>query len=156
MIVACLIKEIQVSTELRKMADIHLVPQQTIDDLIMKKFNAPLRRKPDDDDPVSENSNLEANAVGCPEWLPSCAVSRSRNLPNHCLIPLPAAAYPGRVRRDQGAAGDGAVGGRGKEEDRPRDRRVRPRAQGKRAAEPQGVHHRDQVEVRRRPGGEAG
>ena len=61
MIVACLIKEIQVSTELRKMADIHLVPQQTIDDLIMKKFNAPLRRKPDDDDPVSEKSNLEAN-----------------------------------------------------------------------------------------------
>ena len=59
MIVACLIKEIQVSTELRKMADIHLVPQQTIDDLIMKKFNAPLRRKPDDDDPVSENSNLD-------------------------------------------------------------------------------------------------
>ena len=52
MIVACLIKEIQVSTELRKMADIQLVPQQTIDDLIMKKFNAPLRRKPDDDDPV--------------------------------------------------------------------------------------------------------
>ena len=59
MIVACLIKEIQVSTELRKMADIHLVPQQTIDDLIMKKFNAPLRRKPDDDDPVSEKSNLD-------------------------------------------------------------------------------------------------
>ena len=56
MIVACLIKEIQVSTELRKMADIHLVPQQTIDDLIMKKFNAPLRRKPDDDDPVSEST----------------------------------------------------------------------------------------------------
>ena len=52
MIVACLIKEIQVSTELRKMADIHLVPQQTIDDLIMKKFNAPLRKKADDDDPV--------------------------------------------------------------------------------------------------------
>ena len=52
MIVACLIKEIQVSNELRKMADIQLVPQQTIDDLIMKKFNAPLRRKPDDDDPV--------------------------------------------------------------------------------------------------------
>jgi len=52
MIVACLIKEIQVSTELRKMADIQLVPQQTIDDLIMKKFNAPLRRKPDDDDPL--------------------------------------------------------------------------------------------------------
>ena len=58
MIVACLIKEIQVSTELRKMADIHLVPQQTIDDLIMKKFNAPLRRKPDDDDPVSERMRL--------------------------------------------------------------------------------------------------
>lgn len=58
MIVACLIKEIQVSTELRKMADIQLVPQQTIDDLIMKKFNAPLRRKPDDDDPVRTTYNV--------------------------------------------------------------------------------------------------
>ena len=34
MIVACLIKEIQVSTELRKMAEIELVPKETIDSLI--------------------------------------------------------------------------------------------------------------------------
>ena len=59
MIVACLIKEIQVSTELQKMASIQLVPQQTIDDLIMKKFNAPLRRKADDDDPVRALHNSD-------------------------------------------------------------------------------------------------
>ena len=66
------------------------------------------------------------------------------------------AAHPRRVRRDKGAPGDGALGGGRQEEDRPRDRRVRPGAQGERTAEPEGVHHRDQVEVRRRPGGKAG
>jgi hypothetical protein len=51
MIVACLIKEIQISTELRKMADIHLVSQETIDNLINQKFECPLRKLPGDDDP---------------------------------------------------------------------------------------------------------
>merc|ERR1711970_690982 len=37
MIIACLVKEIQISTELRRMGDIGLVPQATVDDLIKQK-----------------------------------------------------------------------------------------------------------------------
>jgi len=44
MIIACLVKEIQISTELRRMGDIGLVPQATVDDLIKQKFEAPLPR----------------------------------------------------------------------------------------------------------------
>ena len=44
MIIACLVKEIQISTELRRMGDIGLVPQNTVDDLIKQKFEAPLPR----------------------------------------------------------------------------------------------------------------
>jgi len=51
MIIACLVKEIQISTELRRMAEIGLVPQATVDDLIKQKFEAPLPRTQDDDDP---------------------------------------------------------------------------------------------------------
>jgi len=51
MIIACLVKEIQISTELRRMGDIGLVPQATVDDLIKQKFEAPLPRTQDDDDP---------------------------------------------------------------------------------------------------------
>ena len=51
MIVACLIKEIRVSTELRNMAEIELVSNETIQKLIHQKFEAPLLKKPDDDDP---------------------------------------------------------------------------------------------------------
>ena len=51
MVVACLIKEIQISTELRKMVDIDLVPGQTIDDLISQKFEGKLPSKMDDNDP---------------------------------------------------------------------------------------------------------
>merc|ERR1711994_1229729 len=51
MVVACLIKEIQVSVALKKMGEIGLVPQQTVDDLIIQKFEAPLPKSQDDDDP---------------------------------------------------------------------------------------------------------
>jgi len=51
MIIACLVKEIQISTELRRMGEIGLVPQNTVDDLIKQKFEAPLPRTQDDDDP---------------------------------------------------------------------------------------------------------
>ena len=44
MIIACLVKEIQISTELRRMGEIGLVPQATVDDLIKQKFEAPLPR----------------------------------------------------------------------------------------------------------------
>merc|ERR1712223_2057762 len=51
MIIACLVKEIQISTELRRMGDIGLVPQNTVDDLLKQKFEAPLPRTQDDEDP---------------------------------------------------------------------------------------------------------
>merc|ERR1712141_568427 len=50
-IIACLVKEIQISTELRRMGDIGLVPQNTVDDLLKQKFEAPLPRTQDDEDP---------------------------------------------------------------------------------------------------------
>ncbi|XP_023349377.1 paladin [Eurytemora carolleeae] len=51
MIVACLIKEIQITSELRKMGEIGLIPAETVDDLIRQKFETPLPRSQDDDDP---------------------------------------------------------------------------------------------------------
>jgi len=51
MIVACLIKEIQITTELRKMESIDLVSKPTVDDLIFQKFESPLPKSQDDDDP---------------------------------------------------------------------------------------------------------
>ena len=51
MIIACLVKEIQISTELKKMAAIGLVPEETIKNLIHQKFEAPLPKTQDDDDP---------------------------------------------------------------------------------------------------------
>merc|ERR1712038_1862042 len=51
MIIACLIKEIQITTELRKMEEIELVSKQTVDDLIFQKFECELPRWQDDDDP---------------------------------------------------------------------------------------------------------
>ena len=51
MVVACLIKEIQVSVELKKMGEIGLVPQATVDNLISQKFESPLPKSMDDDDP---------------------------------------------------------------------------------------------------------
>merc|ERR1719277_2420959 len=51
MIVGCLIKEIQITTELRKMESIDLVSKPTVDDLIFQKFESPLPKSQDDDDP---------------------------------------------------------------------------------------------------------
>jgi len=51
MIIACQVKEIQICTELRKMAEIGLVPQATAEDLIKQKFEFPLPKGQDDDDP---------------------------------------------------------------------------------------------------------
>jgi len=51
MVIASLIKEIQITTELRKMEEIDLVSKGTVDDLIGQKFESPLPRCPDDDDP---------------------------------------------------------------------------------------------------------
>merc|ERR1719273_2631282 len=51
MVIAALIKEIQITTELRKMEQIELVSKATVDDLIQQKFESPLPRCPDDDDP---------------------------------------------------------------------------------------------------------
>jgi len=51
MVVACLIKEIQITTELKKMGELGLVAEQTVDDLIKQKFEAPIPRCQDDDDP---------------------------------------------------------------------------------------------------------
>merc|ERR1711976_543638 len=51
MITACLIKELQITTELRKMESIDLVSKATVDDLIFQKFESPLPKSQDDDDP---------------------------------------------------------------------------------------------------------
>ena len=51
MVVTCLVKEIQVTAELRRMAEIELVPKEVIDSLIVQKFEAPLPKNQDDDDP---------------------------------------------------------------------------------------------------------
>ena len=51
MVVACLIKEIQITSELRRMAEIELVPKDVIDSLIVQKFEAPLPKSQDDEDP---------------------------------------------------------------------------------------------------------
>jgi len=51
MVVACLIKEIQVRTELKELGDIGLVPPQTVNGLIAQKFESAMPRVQDDDDP---------------------------------------------------------------------------------------------------------
>jgi len=51
MIIACLIKEIQITTELRNMEQIDLVSKSTVDELIYQKFESPLPKCQDDDDP---------------------------------------------------------------------------------------------------------
>jgi hypothetical protein len=51
MIMACLIKEIQITSELRKMEEIDLVQKTTVDDLIHQKFESVLPKCQDDDDP---------------------------------------------------------------------------------------------------------
>jgi len=51
MIIACQVKEILICTELRKMAEIGLVPKATAEDLIKQKFEFALPKGQDDDDP---------------------------------------------------------------------------------------------------------
>ena len=51
MVVASLIKEIQITAELKRMAEIELVPKTVIDNLIVQKFEAPMPKSQDDDDP---------------------------------------------------------------------------------------------------------
>jgi len=51
MVIACLIKEIQITSELRKMESIDLVSKATVDDLIFQKFESPLPKAQDDEDP---------------------------------------------------------------------------------------------------------
>merc|ERR1712183_901236 len=51
MIVACLVKEVQITSELRKMEDIDLVSKSTVDDLLHQKFEGVLPKCQDDDDP---------------------------------------------------------------------------------------------------------
>jgi len=51
MVIACLVKEIQITTELRRMEQIDLVSKLTVDNLIDQKFESALPRTQDDDDP---------------------------------------------------------------------------------------------------------
>jgi len=51
MVAACLIKEIQITSELRNMEKIDLVSKNTVADLIHQKFECTLPHTPDDDDP---------------------------------------------------------------------------------------------------------
>jgi len=51
MIIACLVKEIQITTELKRMKELGLIPAETVGELIKQKFEAPLPRSQDDDDP---------------------------------------------------------------------------------------------------------
>ena len=50
MVIACLVKEIQITAELRRMEAIGLVSKSTVDDLIHQKFESPLPKCPDDDE----------------------------------------------------------------------------------------------------------
>jgi len=51
MVIACLIKEIQITSELRKMEKIDLVSKDTVSDLINQKFESALPKTQDEDDP---------------------------------------------------------------------------------------------------------
>jgi len=51
MVIACLIKEIQITSELRRMEEIDLVSKDTVKDLIHQKFESALPKCQDDDDP---------------------------------------------------------------------------------------------------------
>eukprot|EP00090_Calanus_glacialis_P007964 TRINITY_DN16343_c0_g1_i1.p1 TRINITY_DN16343_c0_g1~~TRINITY_DN16343_c0_g1_i1.p1 ORF type:complete len:528 (-),score=123.39 TRINITY_DN16343_c0_g1_i1:295-1878(-) len=51
MVIACLIKEIQITSELRRMEEIDLVSKDTVKELIQQKFESALPKCQDDDDP---------------------------------------------------------------------------------------------------------
>ena len=51
MIIACQVKEIQICSELRKMAEMGIgITKDTAEDLIKQKFEFPLNKNADDDD----------------------------------------------------------------------------------------------------------
>ena len=50
MIVACLVKEIQLCTELRDMVEEGVLSQTTVDNIIKTKFESPLPKTTDDED----------------------------------------------------------------------------------------------------------
>jgi len=52
MVVACLVKEIQICTELRKMAEMGLIQSEVAEDLVKQKFEFPLPDVEDQDDPL--------------------------------------------------------------------------------------------------------
>ena len=52
MVVACLIKQIQISCELQKMGDIGLLPRETIASIINSKFEDPVSTSAEDEDPL--------------------------------------------------------------------------------------------------------
>ena len=66
MVIACQVKEILICTELRKMAEIGLVPAATAEDLIKQKFEFPLPRGQDDDDPFEKCAAQNLTACAAP------------------------------------------------------------------------------------------
>ena len=52
MVVACLVKQIQISCDLQRMGDIGLLPRETIANIIDTKFQAPVSTSTEDDDPL--------------------------------------------------------------------------------------------------------
>ena len=52
LVVASLVKEIQITSELRKMAELDLVPPATVERMIRKNFEYKLPKNRDDDDPL--------------------------------------------------------------------------------------------------------
>jgi hypothetical protein len=51
MVVACLVKEIQISSELRRMEQMGLLPGNTVENIIKSKFEFPLPKTQVEDDP---------------------------------------------------------------------------------------------------------
>ena len=50
MVVACFVKEVQLSSELRRMGQIGLLPEITVENIIKAKFESPLPRTQVEDD----------------------------------------------------------------------------------------------------------
>ena len=51
MVITCLVKEIQISSELRRMAEMGLLSDGTVDNIIKSKFEFPLPKTQVEDDP---------------------------------------------------------------------------------------------------------
>ena len=52
MVVACLIKQIQITCELQKMGDIGLLPRETVASIINSKFEDPVSTSTEEEDPL--------------------------------------------------------------------------------------------------------